>query len=398
MSRSRRNTLYIFSDCKFVLTIPLLHLFNLSLLSGIFPDKWKITYIFPIHKGGDNTLLNNYRPISIISIIPKLFESIISKKLYPMFKNIIIDEQHGFMTGRSTTTNFLVFQSYVLDAFKAGRQIDVIYTEFSKAFDNIDHNILIVKVYHLGLRNPFHSWLIYFLTGRKQYVKIKNLCSSQYNVIAGIPQGSHIAPLLFYIFINDIKFTNSHMLLFADDLKLFRIIENSNDSELLQNYINILYNWCTQNCLPLNISKCKVLTFSKKRSPYLYNYYLNDFELNRVYKIKNLGIIFDIPLSFNEHYINIQNKASSMLGFINRSCKTFNNPYAFKELYCSYVRSILDYNSIVWSPSRVGPIQAIESKQNRFLHFMSFNCIIQRQPHSSYQRLLSLLNLESLEI
>ena len=297
-----------FSECKFVLAVPLLYLFNLSLSSSVFPDKWKITYISPIPIEGDNTQVTNYRPISIISIIPKLFESVVSKKLNPIFKSIIIDEQHGFTTGRSTTTNLLVFQCYVLDAFKAENQVDVIYTNFSKAFDKIDHNILTTKLYHLGLRNPFHSWLASFLTGRKQYVKIKNFSSSQYNVSSGVPQGSHIAPLLFNMFINDIKFANSRMLLFADDLKLFRIIKTSNDAELLQNDINVLCDWCNQNNLLLNISKCKVLTFSRKRTPYLSNYYLNDSLLTRVYKNNDLGIIFDAFLSFNEHYLVFKTK------------------------------------------------------------------------------------------
>lgn len=387
-----------FTECKFVLSIPLLHLFNLSLSSGVFPDRWKVSSVSPIPKGGDSTQITNYRPISITSVIPKMFESIISKKLIPIFKNIIIDEQHGFMSSRSTCTNLLVLQHYLLDAFKAGLQVDVIYTDFSKAFDKIDHGILSAKLYNLGIRNPFYSWLVSFLTGRKQYVKIKNFNSSMYDVSSGVPQGSHIAPLLFNIFINDIKLTNSHMLLFADDLKLFRIIKSPNDAVLLQNDINVLSDWCSKNNLLLNVSKCKVLTFSKKRVKYLHDYLLYESELSRVYKNCDLGIIFDESLTFNEHYLYIQNKASSMLGFINRNCKSFNNPYALKALYYSYVRSILDYASMVWSPSRIGPIRALESIQNRFLRFLSFKCDIQRQPHSSYLPILTVLNMESLEI
>ena len=219
-----------------------------------------------------------------------------------------------------------------------------------------------------------------------------------YDVSSGVPQGSHLAPLLFNIFINDIKLTNSHMLLFADDLKLFRIIKSPDDAVLLQNEINVLSNWCSKNNLLLNVSKCKVLTFSRKREKYIYDYLLYESELTRVYKNSDLGIIFDESLTFNEHYLYIQNKASSMLGFINRSCKSFNNPYALKALYYSYVRSILDYASMVWSPSRIGPIRAIESIQNRFLRFLSFKCDIQRQPHSSYLPILTILNMESLEI
>lgn len=387
-----------FVKCKFVLSVPLLKLFNLSLSSGIFPDNWKVSYISPIFKGGDVNQVTNYRPISIISIIPKIFESIVYKKINPLFKNIIIDDQHGFVSNKSTATNLLVFQHYVLDAFKLGHQVDVIYTDFSKAFDKINHKILSIKLYHLGLRNPFLSWVVSFISNRKQYIKYKHFCSSYFTVTSGVPQGSHLAPLLFNLFINDIKFSESRMLLYANDLKLFRIIKNSNDSELLQNDLNYLYNWCDFNNLYLNVSKCKVMTFTKKRTPYLHNYHFNNSKFIRVYQNKDLGVLFDTSLTFNSHYISIQNKASSFLGFIKRSCQDFKNPTALKALYCSHVRSVLDYNSIIWSPSTLGPKQILESIQNRFLRIISFRCEIFRQPHSSYQPLLTFLNLEPLEI
>lgn len=168
-------------------------------------------------------------------------------------------------------------------------------------------------------------------------------------------EGLYLAPLLFNFFINDIQFSESRMLLYADDLK------NSNDSELLQNDLNNLYNWCDLNNLYLNISKCKIMTFSKKRTPYLHNYFFNNSKFNRVYRNKDLGVLFDTSLTFNFHYISMQNKASSFLGFINRSCKYFKNSTALKALCCSYARSVLDYNSIVWSPCTLSPKQILES-------------------------------------
>jgi len=197
-----------FTNCKCVLSIPLLYLFNMSLKSGVFPDKWKISYIKPIPKGGDITLVTNYRPISIISIIPKLFESIVHKKIFPLFKDIITDVQHDFMSGKSITTNLLVLQNYILQAFRTGLQVDVIYTDFSKAFDKVDHCVLSSKLFNLGIRNPFHSWLVSFITGRQQYVKCTSFNSSLFKTNTGVPQGSHLAPLLFNLFINDIEFLN----------------------------------------------------------------------------------------------------------------------------------------------------------------------------------------------
>lgn len=164
----------------------------------------------------------------------------------------------------------------------------------------------------------------------------------------------------FYLilFINDVSFKNLLMLLFADDLKIFRIIKTSDNATMLQNYLNQLCTWCNHNKLYLNISKCKLTTFSRNRSPHLYNYYSNDLELTRVKQNKHLGIFFGISLSFNAYYTHVQSKASSMLGFITRSGKNFKNPIVLKSLYCVYVRSILDYNSIVWSPCMFGPNEA----------------------------------------
>jgi len=171
-----------------------------------------LSYVTPVFKGGDNCLITNYRPISIISIIPKLFENILIKILSPLFKNIIIDEQHGFFSKRSTTKNSLLFQNYLLDALYTNCQVDVIYTDFSKAFDKIDHNILAAKLHSLGFRNPFYSWLASFITDRKQYVKIKNVESPLYDASSGIPQRCHLAPFLFNIYVNDIKVTKfSHI-------------------------------------------------------------------------------------------------------------------------------------------------------------------------------------------
>jgi len=224
--------------------------------------------------------------------------------------------------------------------------VDVIYTDFSKAFDKIDHNILAAKLYNLGFRNPFYSWLVSFISDKKQYIKVKNIKSPLYIASSGIPQGCHLAPLLFNIYINDIKITNSR-LLFADDLKIFQLIKSPNDAKLLQNDLNLIHNWCVLNKLYFNIDTCKIMTYSKKRVTQKYKYYINDIELDRVFHIKDLGICFDPSLSFNDHYAYVINKASSMLGFVSRFCSDFNNPVALKTLYCSFVRSILNYNSVV---------------------------------------------------
>jgi len=140
------------------------------------------------------------------------------------------------------------------------------------------------------------------------------------------------------------------------------------------------------------------MTYSKKRVTQMYKYYLNDIELARVSHIKDLGVYFDSSLSFNAHYAYIINISSSMLGFVSIMCSDFNNQITLKSLYCAFVCSVLDYNSVVWSSYMSGPTEAIEAIQNRLLRFLTFKCGIQRQRHTSYSPLLTLNRLETLHI
>jgi len=229
-------------------------------------------------------------------------------------------------------------------------------------------------------------------------MKFKNYNSYIYNVTSGVPQGSHLAPLLFNIYINDIRDINSNILIFADDAKLFRIIKTPLDTKLLQYDLDNISNWCDKNKLYLNVSKSKIITFTRMRVSILNTYFLNGIELERVNQVKDLGVYLDSSLSFNDHYVHIQNRASSMIGFIMRSCNYFDNPQALKSLYCSFFRSIFDYNSIIWSPYTSGPIYSLEAIQNHFLRLISIKCNIKRLPHTSYEPLLLYLNLDTLQI
>jgi hypothetical protein len=150
-------------NCRFILSYPLHILFNKSLELGIFPYAWKTVYITPIYKKSDRPSILNYRPISKISIIPKIFSKIINNKIIPILNNLLINEQHGFRTKRSTVTNLAIFKQYIFDSFSSNTQTNVVYTDFEKAFDRVDHNLLIEKLKNYGINNPLLSWLNSFL-------------------------------------------------------------------------------------------------------------------------------------------------------------------------------------------------------------------------------------------
>ena len=179
---------------KSVLCYPLLLIFNKSLSEGLFPDIWKVSSVSPIFKSGDKSNVSNYRPISKICHIAKLFESLVLPSIQKSVNHVLIDEQHGFRSGRSTTTCNAIFTSYVLDAFSNRSKVDIIYTDFAKAFDHVNHKALLQVLRATGFGEPLLSWFESYVTGRKQFVKFNGVCSSMVNITSGVPRGGHLSP------------------------------------------------------------------------------------------------------------------------------------------------------------------------------------------------------------
>ena len=244
---------------------------------GTFPSIWKTCSVTPILKSGDPALVSNYRPISILPHLAKIFECIIYNCIKRPLNHILIPQQHGFRPGKSTVTSGVYFSTFINDSFEMGQQVDVIFTDFSKAFDSVDHGLLINELESLGIGNPLLSWLRSYLSDRKQFVKIHNVCSDPIIVSSGVPQGGHLSPLLFNLFINSISnyVSNVKVLLYADDIKFFHRIKVSEDFCLLQDELNKFTDWASHLGLSLNLSKCHVITFSRSRTPILHNYSFN---------------------------------------------------------------------------------------------------------------------------
>lgn len=389
-------------ECAQSLVTPLLFIFNLSLASGVFPKRWKTSYISPIFKAGSRNNVENYRGIAILPTLGKMFESLVTDVLTEKLQSSISIYQHGFMKGRSASSNLIEFTNYTSLSIESGYQVDVVYTDFSKAFDRVPHKLLIRKLSNVGIHANMLSWIDSYLTGRSQYVLANGQRSNMFKVLSGVPQGSHLGPLLFLLFINDVTsvFKYSKCLLYADDLKIFTCIKNFSDAINLQHDVDALSDWCIRNCLSLNVNKCKCMTFSRKMNPINFNYMINGTNLEKATSIRDLGVIFDMKLSFNMHIDSKIAKAYAMLGFLKRICVEFTNVHTLRSLYCAIVRSQLEFSSVVWCPYFDIHINRIESIQKQFvlyalrkLNLRDNNFIL-----PPYSERCEMLSLESLRV
>lgn len=305
---------------------PLSIIYNLSLKTNSFPKLFKLSYVIPIHKSGDKASVTNYRPISIISVTAKIFERIVYNFIYSNVQHLIAPEQHGFCSNKSTLTNLLEYGDFITKFIKSGGQIDVIITDLKKAFDKINHTKLVNKLKKFNINPCLLNWIFSYLNNRNQIVCINNYKSRPITPTSSVPQGSILAPLLFILFINDLpSILSCKCLLFADDLKIFIKIVSINDIIKLQDCLNKLAEWCSENSLFLNESKCFAFTITRKlrNNILLRDYSINNVTLNRVNTTNDLGVIFDEKFTFNAHINNIVLRALKMLGFLSRTLINF---------------------------------------------------------------------------
>ena len=297
-----------------------------------------------------------------------------------MTKNMtqyLSNEQHGFLRKRSTLTNLLNFTHYVSNVLSNKGQVDVLYLDMEKAFDKVDHKVLLSCLSYYGCDNKTISFFRSYLSGRSQFVKYKDCRSYVYQAASGVPQGSVLGPWLFLLLIDSASkvVKNSEIDIFADDIKLYREVNNVQDFLLLLNDLIAIANWCTAHKIKLNINKCQVMSFCRKRhGPVEHNYVLNNHLLMRVHEICDLGVNFDRKLDFNSHVRLVNAKCLKSLGFILRVTKVFDNVSLVKILYFAFVRSRIDYNAILWYPSQKVWRDHLERIQRKFVNVLFFRC------------------------
>lgn len=359
-----------------------------------------MTHLVPIFKKGQKGAVENYRGVAIQSAFPKLLESMVNERLTDHIRHSLSPEQHGFLSGKSTVSNLVHFNHYIKNAMENMFQVDVFYVDFSKAFDRASHSVLSVVFEAFGIKGVAHKFLMSYLTDRLQTVKLRGICSEPVFVTSGVPQGSHIGPTMFLMLVDSLpKYANEvHSLGYADDFKFYATVKFPEDCWTLQRGIDIVSDWSNIYGLDINVGKSVVMTHSRKHQNVLFPYRLGNQTLVRVEEFNDLGVTFDEKGTFKSHIALKSAKGMSMMGFVRRTCVDFRESSTLRVLFAAYVRSQVEYASIVWLPYHASYRSRVERVQRKFSRYaLVHSGIFQYDELPSYAERMSSLNLLSLE-
>ena len=335
---------------------------NQSLCTGIFPDELKIAKINPIYKKDDPHLTDNYRPISLLPSISKVFEKVVFLQLYTYFNenNLLYDSQYGFRSLHSTEFAAIEITDKIYQNLDNKKSPLAIYLDLSKAFDTIDHSILIHKLEYYGIKGTSLKWFTSYLTNRKQYVQFNNETSSSNLISTGVPQGSILGPLLFIIYMNDIAkvTTKFHFTLYADDTSLIEplctftdTISNRNSiSEEINSELQKIFDWLSVNKLSLNVKKTKMMVFHHRQcniQDKIPNLHLDGIPIERVKQFNFLGIVLDEHMTWNAHTNKVACNIARTIGTLKR-LKRFMPLSILKTLYNALILPHLSYGILTW--------------------------------------------------
>lgn len=362
----------------------LAHIANLCFSSGVFPEKLKVSIVIPIFKKLSSLKLDNLRPISLLSVFSKIFEKLMKTRLINYLNRIqfFSDRQFGFRKGKSTEDALVNVSDMIYNSMNAGSKSTGLFVDFKKAFDLVNHDILLLKMEAAGIRGVALNWFRSFLTGREQRVRVGASLSSAAPVKMGVPQGSVISATLFLVFINDLLELqlNGNPSAFADDVALFYCHKNI---QVISNFLNedlrVLRNWCALNKMQINVSKTKYVNFYFKEFDLVTDpkYHLSSSclancscaTIGKEHSFKYLGLTLDDKLSWEKH-INLlhNNLKSSVRKFY--FLRNFCSEKLLRTLYYGLVDSRLQYGVVCWGGAYKFLMKKLRVLQNHFIRII----------------------------
>ena len=376
---------------------PLTYVCNLSLNEGIFPDILKIANIIPLYKKYDPVFFNNYRPVSLLCSLSKVLEKLMYNRVISFLddNNILFKYQFGFRKSHSTYLALTILMDKLIKSIENGDHVVGVYLDFSKAFDTVNHTILLTKLHHYGIRGQALNWFKSYLENRKQFVTYNNVRSTLKNMPCGVPQGSILGPLLFLIYINDLanlcKFTMP--IFFADDSNLFLNGKNLDEIELkLNNELGQVVKWLKINKLTLNVKKTQCMVFTLRKDNRNVNIKIENQNIEQVCKAKFLGIIIDEQLNWKEHTLYISNKISKAIGVIVKARSL--GKRALLSLYYSMIYPYLTYCCQIWGATYIYNMDRLHKLQKKAIRII---CSENRFAHSGpLMKELGVLNVKNI--
>ena len=387
----------LLKNCGEAIASPICKLWKKSLEEGSIPEILKTGIITPIFKGGDRTMPQNYRPVSLTSHVIKVFENLVREKIetHLIKNNLFNDNQHGFRKGRSCISQLLDHYNKIIEDLEKGYRNHVIYLDFAKAFDKVHHEVLLQKLQHIGITGKLHHWIKQFMCSRKQAVSVEGHQSEYSEVLSGVPQGSVLGPLLFLMHIGDIDEeikNNSIISCFADDTRIMKRITKDSDCQLLQEDLNSIYKWAEENKMQFNDKKFESIYYHPSRGNYADQVYrtTDGTPIEQKSSIRDLGIMMSEDTTFKENIDMMVKRGKRMAGWALRTFRTRNRTVML-TLYKALIRPFIEYGCQVWNPHSIGEITKLESVQRAFTRR------IDGMEGKNYWERLKALNLYSLQ-
>ena len=364
--------------CLPIIEQPLTDIFNLSISSGEYPQNFKIAKCIPIYKKGKKTDPNNYRPISILTCINKVYEKLLYTRLYKYLTkfNILYKYQFGFRKNHSTTQALIEITDYIKESVNDKLLVCGIFLDLTKAFDTVDHSILLKKLSNYGIRGITHKLMKSYLSNRCQYVTLGGQQSDLSKITCGVPQGSVLGPLLFLLYINDlVNCCNlGNIRIFADDTSIFitesNVTEIINASEIAMSQI---HKWFLANKLTLSTDKSCFIIFRTAQSNHNHipdELNFNGIHIKRESTVKYLGLTFDQHLNWNLHVTNICNSLRYCFPIFYNVRKYVTMEQA-RAIYYTMIYSKIKYGLIVYGMTSQENILKIQVLQSKLLNDLS---------------------------